>query len=161
MEIKDSFLNNLEKFKTKLTVNEDKSDDLLRDVAVEFIERTENLFTVSTGEQKIDEELLCIGLEKTEEWLDWTNSPGFLENKDFSVIAEETEDLFGYLNNELAIENIPEIKTDEKGQIIEISNNPLSNGHMPALLLAPYRILGPAFLGFGVLVIIILGMFAG
>ena len=63
-----------------------------------------------------------------------------------------------------AITNVMNVNTiDDSLCILGELKRPIGrlNGHMPALLLAPHRILRPAFLGLGVLMIILLSMFAG
>ncbi len=54
------------------------------------------------------------------------------------------------------------IITDKDGKIEYRRKSPgKHNGHMPALLLAPYRAYGSIFLGLGMLAVIIIRMFAG
>lgn len=109
-----------------------------------------------------------------------------MNNDDWEFIEETLRDYFSVKKNELIQESrdyiserfttfdnnrMDEIITDTINFDIDIlleqlgKPNPdkggISNGHMPLSLLAPYRIVGPAFLGLGVLAIMLLNMFAG
>jgi hypothetical protein len=89
---------------------------------------------------------------------DWKETEKILRN----CFLEKMKKTVAYCDNRMQdIRNLDIGTLLEKLKPNHKKGGKTNGGHMPALLLTPHRIVGPAFLGLGVLTIMILSMFAG
>lgn len=144
-----------EQIRNKSTINNDENsippiDQIQDQHTVARLEGLSKKLTTLSKNQQEDEVIQEEDVKMVKGWLEWTAPQNPHPSSVSPIIAEQVDDWIMKINKKNNVFILP--------PPIEHKSN---GAGMPSLLLTPHRIVGPAFLGLGVLAIIILGMFAG